>query len=120
MFGGDPTDLESEIAKGFLEALYAVDPAEWALCARLVRAAHKAGTRLVYAEAAFDGARWAEYHSRAPVPPWGHPDFLMLGTVDLLLLPYGTALGVYSLWILLREDAKRMFEPHDSPVIGTV
>jgi hypothetical protein len=82
VFGGDPTDLESEIAKGFLEALYAVDPAEWALCARLVRAAHKAGTRLVYAEAAFDGARWAEYHSRAPVPPWGHPDFLLLGAVD--------------------------------------
>ena len=82
VFGGDPTDLESEIAKGFLEALYAIDPAEWALCARLVRAAHKAGTRLVYAEAAFDGARWAEYHSRAPVPPWGHPDFLLLGAVD--------------------------------------
>src|SRR5207247_602690 len=82
VFGGDPTDLESEIAKGFLEALYAVDPAEWALCARLVRAAHKAGTRLVYAEAAFDGARWGEYHSRAPVPPWGHPDFLLLGAVD--------------------------------------
>src|SRR5947208_3481689 len=82
VFSGDPTDLESEIAKGFLEALYAIDVAGWALCARLVRAAHKAGTRLVYAEAAFDGARWAEYHSRAPVPPWGHPDFLLLGAVD--------------------------------------
>jgi hypothetical protein len=41
----------------------------------------------------------------------------MLGTVDLLLLPYGTALGVYSLWILLREDAKRMFETAES--LGT-
>ena len=30
--------------------------------------------------------------------------------VDLLLLPYGTAVGIYALWILLREDAKRLFE----------
>jgi hypothetical protein len=82
VFTGDPADLESEIALGFVAALYAVDPAEWALCARLVRAAHKAGTRLVYAQAALDGARWEEYHSRAPVPPWGHPDFLLLGAVD--------------------------------------
>src|SRR5438034_630396 len=63
VFGGDPADLESEIARGFLEALDKVDPDGWALCARLVRAAHKAGTRLVYAEAAFDGARWDEFHS---------------------------------------------------------
>ncbi len=81
-FVGDPVDLESEIAKGFLEALYTVDVAEYALCARLVRAARKAGTRLVYAEAAFDGARWSAYQSRAPIPPWGHPDFVLLGAVD--------------------------------------
>ena len=41
---------------------------------------------------------------------WSRHAALMLGAVDLLLLPYGTALGVYSLWILLREDAKRLFE----------
>jgi hypothetical protein len=41
---------------------------------------------------------------------WSRHAALMLGTVDLLLLPYGTALGVYSLWTLLREDAKRLFE----------
>jgi hypothetical protein len=35
---------------------------------------------------------------------------LMLGTVDVLLLPYGTALGVYTLWVLLNESAKRHFE----------
>src|SRR6266545_5001760 len=70
-FLGDPTDLESEIAKGFLEALNTIDVTEWALCARLV-----------YAEAAFDGARWEEFDSRAPIPPWGHPDFLLLGAVD--------------------------------------
>lgn len=34
---------------------------------------------------------------------------LMLGSVDLLLLPYGTALGVYALWVLLSEGGKELF-----------
>ena len=42
--------------------------------------------------------------------PWSRHAALMLGTVDLLLLPYGTGLGLYSLWTLLRHDAKRLFE----------
>ena len=41
---------------------------------------------------------------------WSRHAALMLGTVDLLLLPYGTALGAYSLWTLLRPDAKHLFE----------
>jgi hypothetical protein len=41
---------------------------------------------------------------------WSRHAALMLGGIDLLLLPYGTALGVYALWVLLREDAKRLFE----------
>jgi hypothetical protein len=41
---------------------------------------------------------------------WARHAALMLGGVDLLLLPYGTALGVYALWVLLRDDAKRLFE----------
>lgn len=41
---------------------------------------------------------------------WSRLAALMLSSVDLLLLPYGTALGVYALWVLLREDAKRLFE----------
>jgi hypothetical protein len=35
---------------------------------------------------------------------------LALGSVDLVLLPYGTALGVYALWVLLHEEGKRLFE----------
>ena len=34
---------------------------------------------------------------------------LTLGAVDLLLLPYGTALGVYALWVLLNEEGKKLF-----------
>lgn len=35
---------------------------------------------------------------------------LTLGSIDLVLLPYGTALGVYALWALLNEDGKRLFQ----------
>ena len=34
---------------------------------------------------------------------------LALGSVDLLLLPYGTVLGCYALWVLLNEDGKKLF-----------
>ena len=37
---------------------------------------------------------------------WSRLLALMLGSVDLLLLPYGTALGVYALWMLLNEDGE--------------
>ena len=41
--------------------------------------------------------------------PWARIMALILGSVDLLLLPYGTALGIYALWILLNERGKRLF-----------
>lgn len=41
---------------------------------------------------------------------WSRHGAILLGAIDLLLLPFGTALGVYTLWILLREEAKRLFE----------
>ena len=41
---------------------------------------------------------------------WSRLGAILFGAVDLLLLPYGTALGVYTLWVLLHEDAKRLFE----------
>jgi hypothetical protein len=34
---------------------------------------------------------------------------LMVGSIDLLLLPYGTALGCYTLWVLLSERGKALF-----------
>ena len=41
---------------------------------------------------------------------WSRLAALLLGSVDLLLLPYGTALGLYTLFVLLRDDTKRSFE----------
>ena len=40
---------------------------------------------------------------------WSRVLALMLGSVDLLLLPYGTALGCYTLWVLLSEQGKALF-----------
>ena len=39
--------------------------------------------------------------------------FLTLGlaVVNLLVLPFGTALGAYALWILLTDEGRRLFEP---------
>jgi hypothetical protein len=37
---------------------------------------------------------------------------LVLGAIDLLLLPYGTALGCYALWVLLNEEGKKLFIEH--------
>jgi hypothetical protein len=41
--------------------------------------------------------------------PWARLLALMLSAVDLLLLPYGTALGCYALWVLLNEEVKKAF-----------
>ena len=41
---------------------------------------------------------------------WSRLGAMVLGSIDLILLPYGTALGIYALWVLIRPDAKRLFE----------
>lgn len=35
---------------------------------------------------------------------------LGLSIGNLILLPFGTALGAYSLWVLLKDDGRRLFE----------
>ena len=42
---------------------------------------------------------WALYTGRS----WGRPVVLVLGILDLLNIPFGTALGVYTLWALLHD-----------------
>ena len=34
---------------------------------------------------------------------------ILAGSIDLLLLPIGTPLGIYALWVLLNERAKTLF-----------
>jgi hypothetical protein len=80
-FRGDRDDLESAVAEGFVTALYKVDLDDHALCARLVDAGRKAGAKQMYQDAALDGAAWSQFASRAPRPPWGHPDFVLADAV---------------------------------------
>ena len=58
---------------------------------------------------------WGAAHVGVGIPlrrrrHWSRTIALLLSSVDLLLLPYGTALGCYALWILLNAEAKRLFE----------
>jgi hypothetical protein len=46
---------------------------------------------------------------------WARLVALMLGSIDLLLLPYGTLLGGYALWALLNERGKALFEVTAAP-----
>jgi hypothetical protein len=60
---------------------------------------------------------WGTAHVVVGVPlrrhkPWSRLIALMLGSVDLLLLPFGTALGVYALYVLLNEKGKALFAEH--------
>jgi hypothetical protein len=119
-FLGDTADLEAEMVRGFLEGLAIVDVEDSALCARLVRAAHKAGSRLVHAEAVFDGARWAAYQSRAPRPPWGHPDFLLLAAVAAGVLSEDEAKLIATTrleGVAVREVADRLGERTGTVVV---
>ena len=41
--------------------------------------------------------------------PWTRLAAMTLGAVDLLLVPFGTALGIYAIWLLLEEESKKLF-----------
>ncbi len=47
--------------------------------------------------------------------PWGRMLALSLAVLNCVLLPFGTALGVYAAWVLLTEDGRRLFEPQEMP-----
>jgi len=67
---------------------------------------------------------WGAVHVGASIllrrrQPAGRFLTLGLAVVNLLVLPFGTALGAYALWILLTDEGRRLFEPAVvSPVTG--
>ena len=68
---------------------------------------------------------WGAAHVIVGIPlrrrrPWSRLVALMLGSVDVLLLPYGTALGAYAIWVLLRQDGKRLFTDGLKPQVSTL
>jgi hypothetical protein len=71
-------------------------------------------TAAIFTALAIIAIVWGVAHVVVGVPlrrrrPWSRIMALMLGSIDLLLLPYGTALGLYGLWVLLHEDGKKLF-----------
>jgi hypothetical protein len=71
-------------------------------------------TAAVFTALAIIAIVWGAAHVAVGVPlrrrrPWSRMAALMLGSIDLLLLPYGTALGVYALYVLLNEKGKTLF-----------
>ena len=49
--------------------------------------------------------------------PLGRMVMLGLAVVNLLVFPFGTALGGYALWVLLNNEGRRVFEvPHSETV----
>jgi hypothetical protein len=44
----------------------------------------------------------------------GRTAALMLAIVNLFVLPFGTALAIYTFWVLLHNDARALFE-HGTP-----
>jgi hypothetical protein len=74
-------------------------------------------TAVAFAALAIIAMVWGAAHVMVGVPlrkrkPAARILALMLGSVDLLLLPYGTALGAYTLWVLLSERGKALFVSH--------
>ena len=43
--------------------------------------------------------------------PWARILGLVLSVLNLLNIPFGTALGIYGLWVLLNKDVERLFNP---------
>lgn len=42
--------------------------------------------------------------------PWIRNIMLILGALNLLNFPFGTALGLYTLWVLWSAEGKQLFE----------
>ncbi len=39
---------------------------------------------------------------------WARPIGLVLSLINLLIVPFGTALGIYGFWVLLRERSRQL------------
>ena len=57
---------------------------------------------------------WGGFHAAAGMAlrrhqPWSRTVALVFGVLDLALVPFGTALGIYALWVLLNDEARTLF-----------
>jgi hypothetical protein len=47
--------------------------------------------------------------------PWARTLAIVLSALNLLHVPFGTALGIYGLWVLLQEETERIFVARHNP-----
>ncbi len=47
---------------------------------------------------------------------WARILALLVGAFALIAIPFGTALGIYSFWVLLHDDTIRIFDANRTPV----
>jgi len=41
--------------------------------------------------------------------PWARILVLILGCLNLLSIPFGTALGIYTIWVMIQDETVRLF-----------
>lgn len=66
-------------------------------------------TVLALAALAWAAAHWQAARGLTRGRPWARNLALALAAFNLLLLPLGTALGLYTLWVLLHEHVREQF-----------
>lgn len=48
---------------------------------------------------------------------WGRIMALVVGIISLIDIPIGTAVGVYSIWLLMNDDTRILFGQSPSPIV---
>lgn len=48
--------------------------------------------------------------------PWARILGLVVSALNLLSFPFGTALGIYGLWVLVNQETGRLFDQRPAPV----
>lgn len=52
--------------------------------------------------------------------PWARIAGIVISILSLMMIPFGTILGVYGLWVLFSRDTERLFMTPASPAPPTV
>ena len=47
--------------------------------------------------------------------PWARIMVLILSFLSLLIIPIGTAYGIYAIWVLMQDETVRLFAAMDAP-----
>jgi hypothetical protein len=43
--------------------------------------------------------------------PWARILVLIISFIDLINIPFGTIIGIYSIWVLLKDETAQLFKP---------